>query len=615
MVGQNTKQPMKTAQFAKIFLPLLLLVTPLIIYTPAMDQVLHPRFIYLSILLALGFLGVFLTVDKKVQAKLQWLDLAFIGFYTVHLLSIVFAYNKVEALFETQKVAITLGAYGLLRYFLDTSNEKKLHYFLKVLLLLSLVICGYGIKTLVDIYQEAGALYHSSVYAIKGLFAHKNLLSAFLLLLLPFNLWGTTVFKKLWKWMSIFNIIVILSLVFLLQTRAAYLGTFVFGGIMLLGALSNKNIRQQLPLKKIGMGGILIALISIGGLAATGSLSNLLDRLTSFGNTNSVQERKFLWQKSVQLIQDYPVLGVGSGNWRLMYPQYGVTGLKRAETEGVQFVRPHNDYLWIGSETGILGLFLFIGLFVFSILALIHQIRKAQTVQEAIPLWSLLAGVLAYMVIAFFDFPRERLEHQLLLVTYFALAANWGSGFFQNKQLRLPFNPQFVCIPIVLLYLFNAYMGYSRLQSELLVQKVITNTQKGKWALAKKQAVQAQTPFYNLDLLGNPIAWWEGITNFQTQKTKLANQNFQQSVQVHPYNQKIFNNLGSSHYLLKEYDKALEAYKKSLDINPKYEETHGNIARLYIEKRQFDLAQQHINQINKNVERKNQLIHLLNNSR
>ena len=54
-----------------------------------------------------------------------------------------------------------------------------------------------------------------------------------------------------------------------------------------------------------------------------------------------------------------PLLGVGLGQWRLVFPLYGKIQKFRESGEGlveIFFQRPHNDYVWVLTETGIIGL-------------------------------------------------------------------------------------------------------------------------------------------------------------------------------------------------------------------------------------------------------------------
>ena len=603
---------------ARIFIPLIVLITPLLIYEAAMDQVMHPRFLYLSCVISLGLIAILAVIDKKIRPKLTGLDGLFGLFYGVNLLSIIVASNQAEAIFETQKLFLMLGTYGILRYFLSLKSREKeaeespmVSYLLTILAILSTVICMYSIFILADIYKEFGALYHSSVYAIKGLFAHKNLLSAFLVILLPFSVWGAFRLQSIFKWLCYANIPMIIGLVFLLQTRAAYVGIFLLIMILGIGLLSNKKVRSQLPLKHIALGGLGIIIASMSILAVTGNIAAPFKRLLSFGKTNSVQERQVLWQKSLELVKDFPILGVGNGNWKLMYPKNSVTGLKRAEMGDTQFVRPHNDFLWIWSENGTVGFLLFMSIFGWIVWTLIRSIRKAESLEETIALWSLLSGIIAYLAISFFDFPRERLEHQMILACYFAFIAYFSRAYATARPINLPISGKLLLVPLVALALITSYIGYSRLQSELIVKELLANTRRGQWKKVKRNAMNAHTPFFNMDLLTNPLPWWEAIADYRNKKHKEANKKFKEAISIHPYSHKVYNNLGSSHYVLKEYDKALEYYERSLAINPKYEETLANMAQLYLVQKQNDKARLYINKIEKNIDRKKKLLEML----
>lgn len=59
--------------------------------------------------------------------------------------------------------------------------------------------------------------------------------------------------------------------------------------------------------------------------------------------------RRDIWQATVQMIKDHPVLGVGLGAYPLSYTRYDPSsGLMRVE-------QAHNDYLQIVADTGLIG--------------------------------------------------------------------------------------------------------------------------------------------------------------------------------------------------------------------------------------------------------------------
>src|SRR6185295_18640894 len=44
----------------------------------------------------------------------------------------------------------------------------------------------------------------------------------------------------------------------------------------------------------------------------------------------SVHERLQLWSRTLRMIRDHPLTGVGLGNWRVVLPTYGMEGLRSA---------------------------------------------------------------------------------------------------------------------------------------------------------------------------------------------------------------------------------------------------------------------------------------------
>ena len=68
-----------------------------------------------------------------------------------------------------------------------------------------------------------------------------------------------------------------------------------------------------------------------------------------------------MWQKTLKLIRDNIIIGVGPGNWKIVFPSDSIDGLPDKTMFKTQyFVRPENDYLWVFSEVGIVGFLAFL---------------------------------------------------------------------------------------------------------------------------------------------------------------------------------------------------------------------------------------------------------------
>lgn len=64
----------------------------------------------------------------------------------------------------------------------------------------------------------------------------------------------------------------------------------------------------------------------------------------------SYEERSAIWSSTINLIKDFPVIGVGLGGYSLSYPPY-----KSDRHNGITVDHAHNDYLELLSEVGIAG--------------------------------------------------------------------------------------------------------------------------------------------------------------------------------------------------------------------------------------------------------------------
>lgn len=109
------------------------------------------------------------------------------------------------------------------------------------------------------------------------------------------------------------------------------------------------------------LGGLMVWSLGFSQILPQEVASRLLDFLPYWGQGDvrymplsdenyPVVERLALWQAALGMIQDRPWLGVGIGNYVPVYPAYAVPGWDDP------LGHPHNYYLNIAAETGLLGL-------------------------------------------------------------------------------------------------------------------------------------------------------------------------------------------------------------------------------------------------------------------
>lgn len=75
-------------------------------------------------------------------------------------------------------------------------------------------------------------------------------------------------------------------------------------------------------------------------------------------NYDSTLIRLYMWKKSMDIIQQAPILGTGTGGFKYSYAEVNL----EAKKDWLRYVSddPHNQYLHITAEYGLVGLFLFL---------------------------------------------------------------------------------------------------------------------------------------------------------------------------------------------------------------------------------------------------------------
>lgn len=160
-------------------------------------------------------------------------------------------------------------------------------------------------------------------------------------------------------------------------TRAAWLG-FLISGLFICFVKNKKFIVYFLIILLIG-----IFLFPVG----------IKERL-KYGDRT--KKRQIFWQEAINIIKDYPIFGSGLNTYTQVAPKY------KLHCHGG--IYPHNSYLHIAAETGITGL----AAFLWFLCALFWQSWKTYKVSiirgdENILILGIMAGLMAYLVHAFFD--------------------------------------------------------------------------------------------------------------------------------------------------------------------------------------------------------------------
>ncbi|RZL40564.1 MAG: O-antigen ligase domain-containing protein, partial [Pedobacter sp.] len=167
-----------------------------------------------------------------------------------------------------------------------------------------------------------------------------------------------------------------------------------------------------------------------------GTIGARLGGITDQTSTKS-NIRLAYWKGSYELIKKRPLMGVGFGNWKVYAPLYTNTLLN----DNTFSKHPHNDFIEIAGETGIPNALLFLAIFAVALFLTFKVIKTDANVNTKIIAIVAFASLTGYFVDAFFNFPGERPNVQLLFALALSLLlASWMSLKPKQQEENVKYN-------------------------------------------------------------------------------------------------------------------------------------------------------------------------------
>lgn len=559
---------------------------PFVYSSAGVDPSILPRQVAASFLILILGCLVFITQQKS-TFRVGVIPLFLILLWFVYGFSYFQATNQIEATYIILKIGIFVCVgwvvYALMKYKMVTLEP------------LSLMVTITGIITTLLSVGNMMALHNKGVnvfeganmYKVNATFGHKNLLSSFLFLCLPmFGVQVAVTTNKAWR-VTLYSFgIVLIGILVLLQTRAVLLAISVCGLAVLFLLIFGLAKHLSSLQKRIG---ILIASGSI--LLLFSCLYIYRDKLSLLTRTESFFERKNLWDNTLQMISEHPIAGVGAANWQIQMPKYSMQKFYEANytiSEGLtNFQRPHNDFLWVWAETGVIGFLTYSLIFMFSLVYAFQLFRKEESLSLKIGYVMLFVQVLGFMVISSVDFPWERIEHPVvLMMTIGFLAATHDAG---QQWQGLKTNRWMWLIPI-LLSLYSIFVCAQRWKSELQLRKMYKAHAAGNWQRLVVEGTKAQTPYFNMDYYSIPLQWYVGVGYFMQDNLGEAKKRFEEAYQLHPYQVHVLNNYGACFEKEGNHTKAIELLEQSHRLSPTFSDGIINLSGAYFNAGRLDDA-------------------------
>jgi putative inorganic carbon (hco3(-)) transporter len=202
---------------------------------------------------------------------------------------------------------------------------------------------------------------------------HKNVMGGCLVLIFPLSLGlGLSQFS-LRRWflfgLALFSSVIIGGALIFTQSRGAYLA--LVSALLIMALLAWRRFKW-----------LLLGLLVIIGLSVPFWLTTLqtgLDELLQADSFGGIAGRLEIWTRAVYIIQDFPLTGIGVGNFEKMvntfYPSFAVsaTGVPHS----------HNLYLQVAVDLGLAGLVAFLSLLIITLVCSWASWQKIKQFRQA----------------------------------------------------------------------------------------------------------------------------------------------------------------------------------------------------------------------------------------
>ena len=544
------------------------------------DKFLIARFIAVALSLAIVFLA-------GLARKKAWLVPISPVFFTYLLFilfcgcSILWATNTAETVFAFSTQLLTLLI--IILFYTLSSNDR--HATQKVLWVSAVIILTvYLLFALVQLFHIENFSYEQ-LYRVSGISGHKNLLSAMLFVLSAFLFTSFSAFEsKLPKLVSVVLFAIAITVIILLKSRAVLLSVLVAAflfGLMFFVQKKNRNFSKLTKAITIVTSIVIVyAFLTIGLRWFAGrSVPHSAEKSeveTKMMSTSSLVERCLLWDKTYRIADKHPIAGCGIGNWQIHFPDAGLEGLYRADVWNVNFTKPHNEYLGVLSETGYLGLLLYVVFLVFLIVCAFFALCENKNRKEFLYGALVLSVFVGSCVNALFDFPNSRIEH---IVWMGILMAILLQDIARDKQKSIGKGSNLL---LLLLSVMLVTLGIFRYKGERNTFKMQNALKANDWKSMERYCHQAQSVFYTIDPVGLPLHWYQGKAEKMMGNPKSI-QSFDKAYQYAPYCKENLNDLGlASYHTAHDLGKAEFYLNEAIRISPNYLYPYFNLAYIYL---------------------------------
>lgn len=579
-----------------------------------------------QILIAVTF-GVWITrmmVARNFAMTLSAISLPVGVFLALNAISI----HRAESTYLALRDFWILLNYVLI-FFLVLNNLKRPR---RINMLVSVVVLTAAINGVYGMMQAAGidplfSVRETGRAKIFGFFGNPNFLAGFLNICLPISV--ATLFLPDRRYQVLGLVATPFSVMglFVTLTRSEWIAftcsTLFF--IFLLLAIKVVQPRKLAIVAAAGACTLLIAWTGVRGLDP-GKMRTDVRRITaragSIGDATqfNARQRFMMWKMCMKMVQSSPVFGVGIGNFKQVFFDFQARWYASHVTEvdyqgfgripkgddlyewykdvAVSPIRAHNEYFQYAAELGIPGLAVFLWMMAVFFIRGWKVLSEISDAHAKILYAAILSSIFAVLVSSIFNFPFRRPEVAMLFWFLMGVAslpaaifANWRMPrYYDNKELLdaveidgryednadLPVFGAAATVAVTSLIIF--FVVRLHVANTLMKDGLNIQLKAGQYdAAAARQAAAGKTREAN------------ELAKTAFDYNQLAVDRYKRSLDYDPNFGETHFRLGQTYQAMKNIDGAIAAYIESLkNIQSKY--TYFSMGAIYQELGEIDKA-------------------------
>ena len=475
--------------------------------------------------------------------------------------SVFISANLGDALLTITRWALVILLVSMFSIKMDTSNLKA--FTIKSTSLVLLTLSLWGMQEWFFALEDF-VLTHKATYNVTASLGHRNLYIQYLVLLMPFAAAG--LFSKgWWQKVSMASVGLSLFLVIVLLNRTAWFTVAIYAvSALLIFAFLKQGSLIRRKKELIALSGFLgisliIALLLVDEVY---TFAHQFETVFDFSKGTS-RDRFLLAQRSFSLFLDHPFIGVGSGMWKIHIMGFSQEGMLTTSAN-LFYQRPHNDYLWILSESGLFAGVLFMALHLLGFVRSIKHWMKRRTFFD----FAVVMSWTGLFIASITSFPIERPEYLLILALL--LIFSFGGGKDQTKTSWRPV--------LIGLNLFVMFVLLIRFVGELDYMKGKQAQSDEQWESSEFYMTSAQSVFFQVDALSLPLTHHKALAQFQLGQKDKAAVGFKKALTINPFHPETWNNLGICAFEKNDLDSALQCFKNAVRYTESYQDAWLNIS-------------------------------------